>query len=783
VPQSATSYAPSPEETERIGRIDAAATAGASAVPFLLEALREPSWLVRRHAIATLAALGDVAVQPLCKVLATQRGDETLLAAAVDALGASSGNATEGVLALIEHPDPAVVVDAVMVLGRRRSQRAVPQLVELAQHDNDNVAVGAIEALGRIGGHSAVDALVRAIKSRQFFRAFPAIDVLGRTGDPRAVPALAPLLGDPLYGLEAARALGHTGDKAAVSPLATSLCAGGDAAARVAAMALVELVDRHRSRYGRDGVVEEEIRRLAPPGAERRLAQALNEATPAEAAAISFVLGTIGRSAALPALVAQLDGPEPAASAAARALQKLGSAADEEVVRGLRDGDSSRRLVLLHSLSGAFATANEVVGCLRDPDPRVRAAACELLARMGNPAAVPALFGVLEDPNPAVLHAAIGAIQSLGNPRTERLTQQALASSNRQVRRAGLRIAGYFGYSSCLEPIDEIMRGNDAQLRETAVEALALIEEPQAMELITRAARSEQPGMRAAAMRAMALRGNDPRGVSFLMRGLRDPEAWVRYYACRSLGRLGTSAAADAIAELVSDDAGQVRVAAIEALSHLGTPGALNAVLAAADGDDPDLRRAALLGLGIARWLEASPLLIRATRDPDSATRLVAISALADFQVPEAVDALSAAARDEDEAVRNAAVGFLASRRTVDASRALIALLDHPQIREQAMGALSVPSAGRVAAIQEALLKAGDELAQLLVSALARMKAPLAEEAIIAATAFTNVPARRAACSALGSLGSPEAVEALERLADRDPDDSVRQTCQIALGR
>jgi HEAT repeat protein len=281
----------------------------------------------------------------------------------------------------------------------------------------------------------------------------------------------------------------------------------------------------------------------------------------------------------------------------------------------------------------------------------------------------------------------------------------------------------------------------------------------------------------------MAMRGNDPRGVSFLLRGLRDPDPWVRYYACRSLGRLGTTAAVEAIAELVSDEAGQVRVAAIEALSHLGTPPALNAVLAAADGDDPDLRRAALLGIGIARWLEATPLLIAAMRDRDPATRLVAISALGDFQAPDVIDALAAAARDDDEAVRNAAVGFLASRRTVDASRALIALLERTDLRERAMVALSVPSAGRVAAIQEKLLGAGDDLAPLLISALARMKAPLAEEAIIAATAFTNNSARRAACSALGTLGTQEALAVLERLASRDSDSSVRETCRIALGR
>ena len=53
---------------------------------------------------------------------------------------------------LAAQSDPAVICDAVQVLGRRRAVRSVPLLTRLAEHENENVAMAAIEALGRIGG-------------------------------------------------------------------------------------------------------------------------------------------------------------------------------------------------------------------------------------------------------------------------------------------------------------------------------------------------------------------------------------------------------------------------------------------------------------------------------------------------------------------------------------------------------------------------------------------------------------------------------------------------------
>src|SRR6185295_3312248 len=184
-----------------------------------------------------------------CAGLRTQRGDEALIAATVDALVQNTADVLREVAALTGDANPAVVADAAQILGRRRQPGAVPVLTALVTHADDNVAVAAIEALGRIGGPSAVETLIVAVESGNFFRVFPAIDVLGRSGDPRAIPPLAALLTDSTYMLEAARALGKTGETAAVPPLAHLLSHRSEATARVAALALWELQARQSERY------------------------------------------------------------------------------------------------------------------------------------------------------------------------------------------------------------------------------------------------------------------------------------------------------------------------------------------------------------------------------------------------------------------------------------------------------------------------------------------------------------------------------------------------------
>ncbi|HXI56812.1 MAG TPA: HEAT repeat domain-containing protein, partial [Polyangia bacterium] len=397
-------------------------------VPELISLLDDPNWAVRRAVVAGLAGLGLSAVGPLCETLRNCRDDEGRIAATVDALVAVSGDADSALVALAVDAKPPVLADIAQILGRRRTTTALATVIALSRHQDDNVAVAAIEALGRIGGRAAVDSLVDAVQSGNFFRAFPAIDVLGRSGDPRAVLPLTALLDKPQYVAEAARALGRTGDTAAVLPLVRLIDKSPGALVRLIAGALVDLHQRHGERFGDGGAVTTAI--AASPGAQgvvRRLVRALTEGDASEQANICFLLGVLRDPSAASSLMALLDAAPVVAQAAANALRGFGALVEEQVLQGIRDGNSSHKRALLPILAGRLGVT-EVVACLRDDDADVRVMACQALARMGTVDAVGALFPLLADDDHRVSLAAVAAIQSLGSRETDRLAIQAAQS-------------------------------------------------------------------------------------------------------------------------------------------------------------------------------------------------------------------------------------------------------------------------------------------------------------------------------------------------------------------
>jgi HEAT repeat protein len=769
------------EDAQRLERVEALAALGAGGLPQLLELLGDPSWAVRREVVSALASLGADAAGPLCRVLVTRRDDEARLAAAVDALVASSADVTDEVERLSTAEDPHVVCDAAQILGRRRTGRAVPLLTRLSEHPDDNVAVAAIEALGRIGGRDAIDSLLATVRSDNFFRTFPALDVLGRSGDPRAVAPLAALLESPFYGPEAARALGRTGQAAGVAPLVAQLHRATAAVLRAAALGLAELHDDQERRFSSGAAVERAVRSSpSPHAAVQRLAECVPGASPDEQRALCRVIAWTDVDEASAALMALLD---LAPAEAADALRGVGHELDDRLLGAIRAGDSARRLLLLPLIAARPSALGEAVACLDDADPAVRTAAADVLARMGDAAAVPALFEHLGDADLGVAQAVVSAIQSLGSAETERLATVAARSPDPVVRRAALRIIAYFGFASGLASLREALAADDERLREAALAGLPYIEEPGALELLLAHATHTSARTRAATMRALGQVTSGGPAIRALRRGLGDPDPWVVYYACQSLGKLRDESSVETIVALVAHPSGQVRVAAVEALAHLRAPAAAAALRDAARSSDLDVRRAALVGLGLARLRDGVPILLEATRSPDRATRLIALSALAEHDAPEVLPALLASASDADEAVREAAISRIAEWRGPGGTHVLVGLLGNATTRDRALDALTLPAPGRIAGLLGALEGADGELAVRLVSALARMNRPEAREALATALEMSSPAPRRAAIEALAALGDARALEALSNAAAHDPDPDIRREAAAALPR
>lgn len=771
----------SPAERDRITRLRALLASGPEGVEELLAMRTDPSWTVRREVIAALAQLGDVAIDALIASLRAERDDETRIAATVDALVASTGNVDARLNALGAAAEPALLADIGQILGRRRDPASIPYLAELARHADDNVAVAAIEGLGRVGGRAVVDVLVQAVRSDSFFRTFAAIDVLGKSQDPRAVAPLAALLQNPHYAYAAAAALGRTCDRAAVAPLAPLLSVPVDSLVRAVASALADLRQNHFDRFGTTAPIDEALQRSASTAAARRLIQCSSGADVGEQVAIHVVLGCLGNPAAAPALLQGLDGPPPVARAAAEALDRLSNDSEEQLVVALWEGNPARRQALLPGMRSGNAT-DAVLACLHDTDPVVRRLACDALARIGSPRAVPDLFERLADVSPGVVQAATAAIVSLGSEVTPALAVAAASSAEPRVRRAAMRVLSHLGSAQALQALEAAVLDADLRVRDAAISGLSMVELPRAAELLLELSQHASPQTRAIALRALGEGGWRVAGVNErLGEALQDEDAWVRYYACQALGKLRLDDHVERLARLVADPAGQVRVAAIEALSHLAGDRAFETLLSAARADELDLRRAALIGLGLSRRHEALGLLMANANAEDAATRLITLSALAKLEVPETLAALVSAARDADESVRIAALRFLGERSGVEATEALARFVTDPALGAHARARLCVPHRHRVAGLSAALRAADDEQAVLLTGLLARLNQPDATAALFEAVTLPNGAARRAAVTTLGALGSSEALSLLQRLSVDDPDAEMRRVCALLL--
>lgn len=777
------SFILSAEDSGRVEEVQRLTQAGAVSVEPLLRLLGEKSWVVRRAVVAALARIGTPAVGPLCALLVHERSDEARIAAAVDALSQAAGDVDATVLVLAEaSTEPAPICDAVQVLGRRKSTVAVPTLSKLSAHVDDNVAVSAIEALGRIGGANAIEPLIDALRTRNFFRAFPAIEALGASGDPRVIAPLAELLGDAVYAGEAISALGRSGQIAAVAPLSALIASSTEQSLGPVVSALFDLRNRYVARFVDAAPVVNTFREAAPAAVVApRLLGAIESASPSEKVAFACVLGWVTDPRIVTRLVALLDAEEPVAEEAAKALRNTGSIADKELVSALERGDSHMRRSLLPLIAAKRANVAAVTACLGDDDPAVRSQACEMLGRIGDPMAVPALFPAIGDADARVSQSAVAAIQSLGSAETEAMAIHAARSGDLRTRRAALRIISYFGYRAGLDVLLSATADDNERIRDAATQGLAFLDDPRALEGLLRLANDPSERTRAAAMRALGQSVSSPAIVSALRSALGDSDAWVRYYSCQALSRLGASEAIADIARLTDDSAGQVRVAAVEATAKLGGPEAHAVLERAAESSDADVRRAALTGLGSIERVESLPIFLRALASDDAATRLITLSALARLEAPGVLEAIVDAVSDADVDVRRAAMTLIEQRPDVRATRWLLAQLRDESRREGALRALAIPNERRLEEVLTALENADAVLAPLLVTVLTRMHRADGTAAIVSALGFENVYARRAAATALVSITTREARAALREAGNLDADDEVRKISAAAF--
>jgi hypothetical protein len=150
--------------------------------------------------------------------------------------------ASDFLIEALKDTDWSVRRNAVWALGEIGSKRAIPHLIHTLGEVYGGIEAYAAEALIKIG-RASITPLIRALTSQNLSIRYWSTDVLGEIGDERAVEPLIRMLGDndAIIRCCAIKALGEIGDKRALKPLMESLDDGSDMVKRVAARTLDKL--------------------------------------------------------------------------------------------------------------------------------------------------------------------------------------------------------------------------------------------------------------------------------------------------------------------------------------------------------------------------------------------------------------------------------------------------------------------------------------------------------------------------------------------------------------
>jgi hypothetical protein len=213
------------------------------------------------------------------------------------------------------------------------------------------------------------------------------------------------------------------------------------------------------------GIVERELAHLHDRRGWRR-------------ARAAFVLGNMGSTTAVPALVAALeDRDQDVRAAATRSLGRL--QATEAIAPAIRagiDGRVPRSVVGAAALEIGPPVVPELIPLLGHERPTVRATAAELYGLLDVTGDAGPLVGLLHDSSPLVRKAAALALERVADASAAEALLGALSDDDTSVRAAVASALGAIGGDETLAALLRIAREDDFEPARTAAHAAARID-------------------------------------------------------------------------------------------------------------------------------------------------------------------------------------------------------------------------------------------------------------------------------------------------------------------
>jgi len=643
--------------------------------------------------------------------------------AAVD-LGRAGHDAVPLLFRAMGDADWRVRKTAVEALVTNSSDSITRGLIRsLSSDDNAGSRNSAIEALVHIGS-AAVDALLMSLEIpdadvRKFI-----VDILGDIRDSRAVPALIEALEkdpDENVRVASAESLGKIKDRRAVDPLLSCL-----------------------SNYDQSWLDYAAAEALGAIGDERALGPliaALGRNSLREPVIES--IGKIGNVNTLAPLIAGL-------ADALRIVREVATVALTAIYWKSSPDDRDRmiRTVRANVNDQAVDFLEEM---LMTSTRELQKSAVAVLGWAGRERSIQKLLALLKEED--MEEPTAQALKNIDGGRVPVLLGY-LSSDNALVRRTVARVLGEVGSRDAEDSLIGLLADETGHVRSAAAEALGHLRSSKAVKPLLGLLEDEYESVQESAIRALAEIGDDS-ALDDLVNDFTSRDASMRRNIALLLGRFTTDKASDALAFALKDEEPDVRKAVVHALGNLSGDKALRALIHAVTDDDPEVRMLAAEALGKTHAPETRDVLIPLLEDNDLWVRAAAARGLGRIEGEKAGEVLAAHLNTATDIFLLSLVDVVGKLGTQHALTPLLRLADHadPEVRKTVLMALS-----------------GYRWESVHQTIVSRLSDP-------------HWSVRKTAIEIIKQRKDAAAEPFLERIADGDPDATVRQAAKDALRR
>ncbi len=453
----------------------------------------------------------------------------------------------------------------------------------------------------------------------------------------------------------------------------------------------------------------------------------------------------------------------------------------------------------------------ETIGATRTEDADVREIALRALARIADPRAVEPLVEALKQAENWLAPRIADILVRHGGPVVEPMLAFLRDPTRHPARAWAANILGELKVQSAFPVLIAALKDMDDEVRAKVAGALGKLGDRRAVTyLLDHLLSDPAPFVRARIASALG-QFADGEVIDRLVRALGDPAWWVRMRSVEALEQIGP-AAETPLSVALDDPDPEIRIRAAVALERLGVPSRLVGLIERGE-DSPDTH-AMLVKFGVAgarellaeHLLHPSPrvrravvaavrqtdrrdlgveLIERARQDSEPAIRAEALEVLHALAVREAVPAALDALGDADERVRAAATALIGD---LGGSELAGVILPRSTDREPLVRAAAARALGLIHAAG-----ADREFSRLLRDPEALVRAAAADGVaetgwrgaaplLVELLADSESAVRAAAAHALGELGVADAVPALVR-SYRDAEPAFADAITAAVAR